>query len=715
MNIIMQNRLPSAADRITPARVAPTTVLVPMLNLSLAPDMLQLAALLAVGFSSPTGSQDLSPDHPKPHVIVLGVVEVPEDQPLSTGLDMARSYRALLHFLPSEVEAGGRQVRVEAMVKVARDVASAVRQAAIDEQAGLALFYWKGYSSKPKRYSYGRTLDAVLSNPPCDVALVRPEGWRNSRRILLPVRGGASAEHALDLALSLAEQSSLPLIVMHNVQTTASKDPDETKASQSNELGEEPYLVFTEHLEAVKKSVSVPVLSLLTLGDDPASALLQEAEHDDLIVMGMAAPNTDRTHHNDPDTSVPVIVSREKGAPLLLLRIAEPVDVAGYTRKGRSRRAKKSWEDMPFERWFVENTYNGDEFKDPDEFLKLKKASGHTLSVALLTLNDAKHIHSVITGLERVLVQLHPIADQIAVIDAGSSDNTVEIARSLGVEVYSTLDILPEQGQLHGRGERWWKSLAVLRGDIIVWLDPHAKRFHPTTAMSLAGPLLQVPALQMVKAFGDTHAEANGVNGNGSSNGEKHHTELDEWALDVNWGGAMMPRREDGMLARHIRVQALTPADLAELSASQIAVLPPHTILQVLYPSLAGVISPFGHDTAGRREAMRSAPAFMGDNLEAGLLMSIAAQYGTQAIAQVELRHARPAPPPQPSFHNAIETLQAISRRLPDSEMRQLAADIARRLEHEMEGPNITSEGNVEVRALPLIERPPIASVLSSE
>src|SRR5437016_2276527 len=94
-----------------------TTVLVPMLNLGVATDMVQLAGILASGRQSTPAIED--PHGPTPRVVVVGVVEVPADQPLATGLVMARSYRALLDFLPSEVEVAGKHVRVDRIVKVA--------------------------------------------------------------------------------------------------------------------------------------------------------------------------------------------------------------------------------------------------------------------------------------------------------------------------------------------------------------------------------------------------------------------------------------------------------------------------------------------------------------------------------------------------------------------------------------------------------------------
>src|SRR5437764_9155429 len=143
MNSMLEEGLRTAAGNSTLSTLAPAVVLLPMLNLGHAPDMLQLAAMLtgpatmdwATNQPDPQSSV-LSPQSSAlPRIIVLSVVAVPPGEPLTMGLDMARSYRALLDFLPSEVEVGGRQVRVDRVVKVARDVATAIRQAAYEERA----------------------------------------------------------------------------------------------------------------------------------------------------------------------------------------------------------------------------------------------------------------------------------------------------------------------------------------------------------------------------------------------------------------------------------------------------------------------------------------------------------------------------------------------------------------------------------------------------
>src|SRR5205823_3310704 len=98
--------LSSPASFARPHDLTSHTVLVPMLNLGVAGDIIELAAILAAGpraghgqngrapatntATSPTSATSASGADPR--VVVVGVVEVPPDQPLTTGLLMARAY-----------------------------------------------------------------------------------------------------------------------------------------------------------------------------------------------------------------------------------------------------------------------------------------------------------------------------------------------------------------------------------------------------------------------------------------------------------------------------------------------------------------------------------------------------------------------------------------------------------------------------------------------
>ena len=258
----------------------------------------------------------------------------------------------------------------------------------------------------------------------------------------------------------------------------------------------------------------------------------------------------------------------------------------------------------------------------------------------------------------------------------------------------------------------------ALRGDVLVWLDPRAQRFHPSTAMSLAGPLLRMPTLQFIKAYGQTHADKPGATKSADRLTSVHNS-ADYAPIDMSWGGFVMPPQHGTDQPNRIRVKALKPADLRALDPNQMGSLPPRTILQVLCPSLAAVIAPFSREMAGRRQAMLSVPAITGENLELGLLLSIAAEYGTRSIAQVELRHAQPAPTPPPTLRNAIDTLQVLARRLQDPAMRRYAADTAERLQRGLNGEGLRGSSDagdfaLEVRALGPVERPPMQPILDA-
>ncbi len=711
MNIALHNE-PAGVAGASGERVlgiAPTTVLVPMLNLHIAGDMLQLAAILAAGKPhSPLSPVDLNfaPDGRRPRIVVLGVVEVPAGQPLTTGMDIARSYRALFEFLPSEVTAGGWSVPVDRLVKVARDVPSAVRLAVADEQAGVVLAHWKGpHTHSRRQVVYGHILDALLKDPPCRVVVARPEGRRDCSRILLHSAGGPSSVDALDTALLLAEYGNLPLAVMPGGAAPAGSSGPSDMPGGADEVSvpqeSDPYRAFNERLEATEKLSPVRIERTGTAAAS-ADAILAEVQPYDLLTIGLDDPPAGRPRPPKGNKHALSAIVASTTAPVLLVRSPKPAP-ADDRHKVRTRQARGAWVDMPFEYWFVENTYHGDEFRDPEEFLKLKRAAGLTVSVALLTSNDAKAMHSIITGLKKVLMDMHPLADQIAVIDAGLGDDTPRIARSLGVDAYVASEILPGRESLHGRGESWWKSLAVLQGDIIVWLDPRCTRFHPSTALSLAGPLLRASALQLVKAFGPAQTETQDKGQAAQGEGKA--------LTDMSWGGFVVPRRDGAWpFSRRIRVQALKPSDLAALTPAQFTTLPPRTILQVLNPALAGVVEPFGRDFAGRRQAMLSIPAFIGHNLDVGVLLSVAQKWGTRAVAQVELRHAVPAPSPQPSLRNSIDILQILSQRLEDPQLCSIAADTAERLRKELEGHAAEKQdARFQVRALNPVERLPHA------
>jgi glycosyltransferase involved in cell wall biosynthesis len=86
----------------------------------------------------------------------------------------------------------------------------------------------------------------------------------------------------------------------------------------------------------------------------------------------------------------------------------------------------------------------------------LPVASRMKLSVILITKNEAFHLQACLASVA--------FADQIVVVDSGSTDNTVEIARAAGAQVIQTLD-------WPGFGPQKNRALAAADGDWILSLD----------------------------------------------------------------------------------------------------------------------------------------------------------------------------------------------------------------------------------------------------
>ena len=91
-------------------------------------------------------------------------------------------------------------------------------------------------------------------------------------------------------------------------------------------------------------------------------------------------------------------------------------------------------------------------------------------------------------------MERHPLLDEIVLIDSRSTDRTREIAQELGIPVYVHQDILPEQGALHGKGEALWKSLHVLKGDIVAWIDTDIRNSAPALRLRADRPVPERPA-----------------------------------------------------------------------------------------------------------------------------------------------------------------------------------------------------------------------------
>ena len=237
--------------------------------------------------------------------------------------------------------------------------------------------------------------------------------------------------------------------------------------------------------------------------------------------------------------------------------------------------------------WLRDHTFHHSRFADLRRLVDLKRRQNVRISLCLPTLNEERTIGKEILLLKSELMTRHPLLDEIAVIDSGSTDRTREVAASFGADVHLASEILPTAGAKKGKGENLWKALYQLTGDLIVYIDADIANVRPYFAYALLGPLLENPAVQYVKAFYDRPLQiARGVRAPG--------------------GG-----RVTEMLVR--------------------------PLFSLFFPELASFIQPLSGEYAARRSALEGLSFPVGYGVETAHLLDIYHRGGLGAFAQVDL------------------------------------------------------------------------------
>ncbi len=246
------------------------------------------------------------------------------------------------------------------------------------------------------------------------------------------------------------------------------------------------------------------------------------------------------------------------------------------------------------------------------------------VSVCLPARNEAETVGPIVDLLRRTLLDEIGLIDEIVVVDDHSTDRTADIALAAGAKVVDAESVLPEYGEGHGKGEAMWKSVFVAQGDLIVWCDADVRGFTEAYVVGLLGPLLTYPDLLFVKGFYDRPLSAEG-----------------------NGGG-----RVTELMAR--------------------------PVISLLFPHLAPIVQPLAGEYAGRRTALEQVPFVQGYGVDLGLLIDLAARFGTESIAQsdlgVRVHRNRPLDELSPQ---AMSILQTALRRA-DPELIDTSARLAR-------------------------------------
>ena len=155
---------------------------------------------------------------------------------------------------------------------------------------------------------------------------------------------------------------------------------------------------------------------------------------------------------------------------------------------------------------------------------------------------------------------------------------------------------MPETGALLGKGDALWRSLVVLHGEIVCFVDADSEDFGEHFVTGLCGPLLSVPEIKFVKA---------------------------SYRRPFKIGDTQLP---DG------------GGRVTELAA--------RPLLNAFYPDLAVFRQPLAGEIAAERSLLLALPFDTGYAVETGMLIDVWAHAGLGAMAEVNLgtrqnRHRR--------------------------------------------------------------------------
>jgi glucosyl-3-phosphoglycerate synthase len=240
--------------------------------------------------------------------------------------------------------------------------------------------------------------------------------------------------------------------------------------------------------------------------------------------------------------------------------------------------------DPQARRWFSQRSSHARDW--PVERLAAAKGDAR-VSVVLPALNEQATVGRIVRVIRRELVERRRLVDELVVVDSGSTDDTIAVARAAGADVVRREDVLSHLPPRPGKGEVLWRSLAATTGDVVVFVDSDLSDFTSSFVTGLLGPLLTDPTVQFVKATYDRPLQR--------------------------------------------------PDDVQPAGGGRVTELVARPLLALHWPQLTGFVQPLGGEYAARRGLLERLPFACGYGVEFGLLVDTLAAVGLDAMAQVDL------------------------------------------------------------------------------
>jgi len=202
-------------------------------------------------------------------IILLHVIEVEEERPLSAGLEEKARVLPLLRTAEELVDASGVPVRV--ILKVAHRISQAIIETAGEEDCNFIVLWRQKHPQFFQRF-FSSVIDTVIQDAPCEVAILHGELEKAAiRNILIPYGRDIHARLAVEMAPALAE------FFHGTVRIGIVVDPESSPDAVDHTLAEVNAIIKERGLSADLVTQTSP---------DILRGVLQLEKNADLILMG---------------------------------------------------------------------------------------------------------------------------------------------------------------------------------------------------------------------------------------------------------------------------------------------------------------------------------------------------------------------------------------------------------------------------------------------
>jgi APA family basic amino acid/polyamine antiporter len=208
-------------------------------------------------------------------VLALHVVRLPVQLSLSEVRYFLAQGKPLMEAVIQE--ARPFDVPVHTMIRVARHIASAILDTARQRDSNLIILGWPGYTES-QDVAFGRIIDLLAKNPPCDIAVVRFRRREAPHRILIPTAGGLHTRLAIDLAIAQARQYERQHPKQYPVITLLYVMPEDANSGTTASR--------YELLHSLGAGFDYPLEASVVTAPDVVTGILREAEKHNLVIMG---------------------------------------------------------------------------------------------------------------------------------------------------------------------------------------------------------------------------------------------------------------------------------------------------------------------------------------------------------------------------------------------------------------------------------------------